>query len=111
LKSKEIYPSFIVCITNRIPSLLSLSTYIWIVGKGPYSPLGINMYFIFSFLRCGIKTIINLQRPGEHASCGNPLEQESGFTYLPEAFMEAGSMCTPAAGPHSLFISAPDIFT
>nr|XP_030703108.1 protein tyrosine phosphatase domain-containing protein 1 isoform X3 [Globicephala melas] len=38
----------------------------------------------------GIKSIINLQRPGEHASCGNPLEQESGFTYLPEAFMEAG---------------------
>lgn len=66
---------------------------------------------IEQFEKCGIKTIINLQRPGEHASCGNPLEQESGFTYLPEAFMEAGSMCTPAAGPHSLFISAPDIFT
>ncbi|XP_038005320.1 protein tyrosine phosphatase domain-containing protein 1 isoform X2 [Motacilla alba alba] len=45
---------------------------------------------IEQFERCGIKTIINLQRPGEHASCGNPLERESGFTYLPEAFMEAG---------------------
>ncbi|XP_030812848.1 protein tyrosine phosphatase domain-containing protein 1 isoform X2 [Camarhynchus parvulus] len=45
---------------------------------------------IEQFERCGIKTIINLQRPGEHASCGNPLEQESGFTYRPEAFMEAG---------------------
>ncbi|NXT93008.1 PTPC1 protein, partial [Anhinga rufa] len=45
---------------------------------------------IEQFERCGIKTIINLQCPGEHASCGNPLEQESGFTYLPEAFMEAG---------------------
>ncbi|XP_054833671.1 protein tyrosine phosphatase domain-containing protein 1 [Eublepharis macularius] len=45
---------------------------------------------IEQFQRCGIKTIINLQRPGEHASCGNPLEQESGFTYIPEAFMEAG---------------------
>nr|XP_021137318.1 protein tyrosine phosphatase domain-containing protein 1 isoform X2 [Columba livia] len=45
---------------------------------------------IEQFERCDIKTIINLQRPGEHASCGNPLEQESGFTYLPEAFMEAG---------------------
>jgi len=40
--------------------------------------------------RCGLKTVINLQRPGEHASCGNPLEQESGFTYRPEIFMEAG---------------------
>ncbi|XP_059800098.1 protein tyrosine phosphatase domain-containing protein 1 isoform X2 [Hypanus sabinus] len=38
----------------------------------------------------GIKTVINLQRPGEHARCGNPLETESGFTYLPEVFMEAG---------------------
>ncbi|KAM9324467.1 protein tyrosine phosphatase domain-containing protein 1 [Gastrophryne carolinensis] len=44
---------------------------------------------IKQFQSCGIKTVINLQRPGEHASCGNPLEQESGFTYLPEAFMEA----------------------
>ncbi|XP_018410050.1 PREDICTED: protein tyrosine phosphatase domain-containing protein 1 [Nanorana parkeri] len=44
---------------------------------------------IEQFQSCGIKTVINLQRPGEHASCGNPLEQESGFTYLPEAFMEA----------------------
>ncbi|KAG8524024.1 Protein tyrosine phosphatase domain-containing protein 1 [Galemys pyrenaicus] len=45
---------------------------------------------IEQFQSFGIKTVINLQRPGEHASCGNPLEQESGFTYLPEAFMEAG---------------------
>ncbi|XP_057580856.1 protein tyrosine phosphatase domain-containing protein 1 isoform X2 [Hippopotamus amphibius kiboko] len=45
---------------------------------------------IEQFRSHGIKSIINLQRPGEHASCGNPLEQESGFTYLPEAFMEAG---------------------
>ncbi|XP_078517743.1 protein tyrosine phosphatase domain-containing protein 1 isoform X1 [Lissotriton helveticus] len=44
---------------------------------------------IAQFQRCRIKTVINLQRPGEHASCGNPLEHESGFTYLPEAFMEA----------------------
>lgn len=49
-----------------------------------------NFFFLFP-LSHGIKSIINLQRPGEHASCGNPLEQESGFTYLPEAFMEAGS--------------------
>ncbi|XP_057405054.1 protein tyrosine phosphatase domain-containing protein 1 isoform X3 [Balaenoptera acutorostrata] len=47
---------------------------------------------IEQFRSHGIKSIINLQRPGEHASCGNPLEQESGFTYLPEAFMEAGSV-------------------
>uniref|UniRef100_A0A3Q3NMN3 Protein tyrosine phosphatase domain-containing protein 1 n=1 Tax=Mastacembelus armatus TaxID=205130 RepID=A0A3Q3NMN3_9TELE len=44
---------------------------------------------IEQFQRCGLKTVINLQRPGEHASCGFPLEQQSGFTYRPETFMEA----------------------
>ncbi|KAF7695807.1 hypothetical protein HF521_005901 [Silurus meridionalis] len=42
------------------------------------------------FQRSGLRTVINLQRPGEHADCGNPLEPESGFTYRPETFMEAG---------------------
>ncbi|XP_048404212.1 protein tyrosine phosphatase domain-containing protein 1-like isoform X3 [Stegostoma tigrinum] len=46
---------------------------------------------IEQFQRHGIKTVINLQRPGEHARCGNPLEPASGFTYLPEVFMEAGN--------------------
>ncbi|XP_031214337.1 protein tyrosine phosphatase domain-containing protein 1 isoform X1 [Mastomys coucha] len=56
----------------------------------PSSELLEKYHIIEQFLSQGIKTIINLQRPGEHASCGNALEQESGFTYLPEAFMEAG---------------------
>ncbi|XP_029011206.1 protein tyrosine phosphatase domain-containing protein 1 [Betta splendens] len=43
---------------------------------------------IDQFKRAGIKTVINLQIPGEHASCGNPLEPESGFSYRPEFFME-----------------------
>ncbi|TRY92609.1 hypothetical protein DNTS_029266 [Danionella cerebrum] len=45
---------------------------------------------IDQFHVCGLKTVINLQRPGEHASCGGTLEPESGFTYRPELFMEAG---------------------
>ncbi|XP_051531206.1 protein tyrosine phosphatase domain-containing protein 1-like isoform X1 [Myxocyprinus asiaticus] len=45
---------------------------------------------IEQFQACGLKTVINLQRPGEHASCGSTLEPESGFTYRPEVFMEAG---------------------
>ncbi|XP_025840172.2 protein tyrosine phosphatase domain-containing protein 1 isoform X1 [Vulpes vulpes] len=56
----------------------------------PSTELLEKYHLIEQFQSHGIKTIINLQRPGEHASCGNPLEQESGFTYLPEAFMEAG---------------------
>ncbi|XP_052330493.1 protein tyrosine phosphatase domain-containing protein 1-like isoform X4 [Oncorhynchus keta] len=47
---------------------------------------------IEQFTRCGLRTVINLQRPGEHASCGNSLEHDSGFTYRPEVFMEAGSV-------------------
>ncbi|XP_077575226.1 protein tyrosine phosphatase domain-containing protein 1 [Stigmatopora nigra] len=43
---------------------------------------------IEQFRRNGIKTVINLQIPGEHASCGNPLEPQSGFSYKPEVFME-----------------------
>nr|XP_019951506.1 PREDICTED: protein tyrosine phosphatase domain-containing protein 1-like [Paralichthys olivaceus] len=43
---------------------------------------------INQFRRNSIKTVINLQIPGEHASCGNPLEPESGFSYRPEVFME-----------------------
>ncbi|XP_040050251.1 protein tyrosine phosphatase domain-containing protein 1 isoform X3 [Gasterosteus aculeatus] len=43
---------------------------------------------IDQFRRYGIKTVINLQIPGEHANCGNPLEPESGFSYRPEVFME-----------------------
>ncbi|KAK2583033.1 hypothetical protein KPH14_009075 [Odynerus spinipes] len=41
---------------------------------------------IGQFQGWSIKTIINLQTPGEHASCGGPLEQ-SGFTYDPNIFM------------------------
>ncbi|XP_064119036.1 protein tyrosine phosphatase domain-containing protein 1-like [Macrobrachium nipponense] len=41
------------------------------------------------FLKHDIKTIINLQIAGEHASCGAPL-CESGFSYDPSVFMENG---------------------
>ncbi|XP_076229638.1 uncharacterized protein LOC116423884 isoform X1 [Nomia melanderi] len=44
---------------------------------------------IAQFQGWSIKTIINLQTPGEHASCGGPLE-ESGFTYDPNVFMRNG---------------------
>nr|XP_012142877.1 PREDICTED: protein tyrosine phosphatase domain-containing protein 1-like [Megachile rotundata] len=44
---------------------------------------------IAQFQGWSIKTIINLQTPGEHASCGGPLE-ESGFTYDPNIFMKNG---------------------
>ncbi|XP_069942063.1 protein tyrosine phosphatase domain-containing protein 1-like [Cherax quadricarinatus] len=41
------------------------------------------------FLKHDIKTVINLQLPGEHSSCGDPLS-DSGFSYDPSIFMENG---------------------
>ena len=38
-------------------------------------------------IRHGIKSIVNLQMPGEHASCG-PKLHTSGFTYDPNDFMK-----------------------
>ncbi|KAK1135395.1 protein tyrosine phosphatase domain-containing protein 1-like, partial [Acipenser oxyrinchus oxyrinchus] len=43
---------------------------------------------IQQFKQLGIRSVFNLQLPGEHASCGPPLEPGIGFTYLPEVFME-----------------------
>lgn len=44
---------------------------------------------IAEFQSHGIRSIINLQTPGEHASCGPKLHAESGFTYDPKDFMDA----------------------
>ncbi|XP_063979404.1 protein tyrosine phosphatase domain-containing protein 1-like isoform X1 [Diachasmimorpha longicaudata] len=44
---------------------------------------------IGQFQEWSIKTVINLQTPGEHSSCGGPLEP-SGFTYDPSEFMKHG---------------------
>ena len=38
-------------------------------------------------IRHGIKSIVNLQMPGEHASCG-PKLHTSGFAYDPNDFMK-----------------------
>lgn len=43
---------------------------------------------IGQFSQTGIKSLINLQHPGEHSSCGFGLEPVSGFSYVPEDFMK-----------------------
>ncbi|KAK3569861.1 hypothetical protein QTP86_006732 [Hemibagrus guttatus] len=43
---------------------------------------------IDQFKKLNIKSIINMQLPGEHAHCGPDLEPDSGFTYSPQIFME-----------------------
>ncbi|BHF63942.1 Protein tyrosine phosphatase domain-containing protein 1 [Sparganum proliferum] len=47
-----------------------------------------NLISVFKQLQ--IKTIINMQIPGEHPYCGDGINK-SGFSYDPEVFMEAGS--------------------
>ncbi|XP_010728102.3 protein tyrosine phosphatase domain-containing protein 1 [Larimichthys crocea] len=43
---------------------------------------------IEQFRRLNVKSVINMQLPGEHAHCGPALDPESGFTYSPQIFME-----------------------
>uniref|UniRef100_A0A3B5BMN0 Protein tyrosine phosphatase domain-containing protein 1 n=1 Tax=Stegastes partitus TaxID=144197 RepID=A0A3B5BMN0_9TELE len=43
---------------------------------------------IDQFQRLNIRSIINMQLPGEHAHCGPPLDPGSGFTYSPQIFMD-----------------------
>lgn len=40
--------------------------------------------------KLGVTAIFNLQENGEHASCGDGIEPESGFSYKPEDFMNNG---------------------
>ncbi|XP_069085554.1 protein tyrosine phosphatase domain-containing protein 1-like isoform X1 [Pleurodeles waltl] len=47
-------------------------------------------HIIEQFKQCNIKSIVNAQMPQEHAYCGDPLETESGFSYLPQTFMDSG---------------------
>ena len=51
--------------------------------------------WFFSQIRNGIATVINLQHPGEHASCGFGLE-DSGFSYVPQQFMDEDGMGLPS---------------
>ncbi|XP_043120829.1 protein tyrosine phosphatase domain-containing protein 1 [Puntigrus tetrazona] len=44
---------------------------------------------IEQFKQFNIKSIINMQLPGEHAHCGPPLDPGSGFTYSPQVFMDS----------------------
>ncbi|KAL2919716.1 hypothetical protein HK105_200630 [Polyrhizophydium stewartii] len=51
----------------------------------------INEYgLVKKFQECGIRSIFNLQESGEHASCGDGIEPSSGFSYLPETWMDNG---------------------
>jgi hypothetical protein len=42
------------------------------------------------FKENNIKSIFNLQQWGEHASCGDGIDAGSGFSYIPETWMDNG---------------------
>ncbi|XP_030646315.1 protein tyrosine phosphatase domain-containing protein 1 [Chanos chanos] len=64
-------------VTHDIVAMARPSTYL------------IDRYNIIQqFKQLNIKSIINMQLPGEHAHCGPPLDPDSGFTYSPQIFME-----------------------
>ncbi|KAH3767279.1 phosphatases II [Pelomyxa schiedti] len=55
----------------------------------PSSSLIRQYDIVNQFLRFNIRAVVNLQLPGEHASCGDRLV-EGGFSYDPQEFMNAG---------------------
>ncbi|XP_028813395.1 protein tyrosine phosphatase domain-containing protein 1 [Denticeps clupeoides] len=65
-------------VTDDIVAMARPST--WLIKR--YS-------IIEQFQQLNIRTIINMQLPGEHPHCGPPLEEDSGFTYSPQIFMES----------------------
>uniref|UniRef100_H3DKR8 Zgc:77752 n=1 Tax=Tetraodon nigroviridis TaxID=99883 RepID=H3DKR8_TETNG len=54
----------------------------------PSSHLIEKYSIIEQFQRLNIRSVINMQLPGEHAHCGPSLDPESGFTYTPQTFMD-----------------------
>ncbi|KAJ4937919.1 hypothetical protein JOQ06_002548 [Pogonophryne albipinna] len=54
----------------------------------PSSHLIKKYKIVEQFQRLNIRSIINMQLPGEHAHCGPPIEPDSGFTYSPQTFMD-----------------------
>ncbi|XP_025837410.1 protein tyrosine phosphatase domain-containing protein 1 isoform X1 [Agrilus planipennis] len=73
-----------MAIMNRKPCMITEDI---LAMARPSTSLVIQKNVIQQFHRLGIKSIINLQCPGEHSSCGKPLE-DSGFTYDPSVFMK-----------------------
>ncbi|KAA0715171.1 Protein tyrosine phosphatase domain-containing protein 1 [Triplophysa tibetana] len=64
-------------VTDDIVAMARPSTYL------------IKRYSIIEqFKQMNIKSIINMQLPGEHAHCGPLLEPDSSFTYSPQIFMD-----------------------
>ena len=66
--------------------MLTRYQHIQIVKKQFWTPVFYNITIVF-LQKANIKSIINLQTPGEHASCGPNLQHVNGFTYDPNEFM------------------------
>jgi len=56
----------------------------------PSSRIIAEYKIIEQFKEKGINAILNLQEPGEHPHCGDGIQAQSGFSYLPEEFYDHG---------------------
>ncbi|KTF92867.1 hypothetical protein cypCar_00032469 [Cyprinus carpio] len=84
-------------VTDDIIALARPSTYL------------IKRYCIIEqFKQFNIKSIINMQLPGEHAHCGPPLDPGSGFTYSPQIFMDSQSVLIACYLVYTCRISASE---
>jgi hypothetical protein len=50
-----------------------------------------NLYA--KFKEENIRTVLNLQEPGEHPFCGDGIMPTVGFSYVPEKFFAHGIRC------------------
>ena len=82
MKDHDIIAQFKQCVNGSVLFLLYLKLYV----------KRLHHYYCLSpvfecFFRAGIRSVINLQQPKEHESCGYGNETE-GFSYRPSDFME-----------------------
>jgi hypothetical protein len=68
------------------------------------------MTFDYLIDRLGIKSVVNLQKPGEHASCSLTPLHSSGFAYDPVVVMNSGSKLITNAHPMVSFNQSKGIW-
>jgi hypothetical protein len=65
-----------------------------VASQRPSSRIILEYGLIEKFSDLGIWSIVNLEEFGEHVSCGDGIDETSGFAYIPEELMAAGSKTT-----------------
>lgn len=64
------------------------------LSSGEREIIEVHESFLAFYRRLGIKSVINLEVPGEHASCSVTPLHPGGFAYDPTVLMDNGSKAT-----------------